>query len=99
MKPTMQITGNNQERFDRQTRFPLTDFNYHSVTLDGFNGRCASTGHPSFHTISRDYFKNEACQYFLAEAFVFSVIMLTAVVPMLNGARAVVGLMFGNGGV
>ncbi len=99
MKPTMQITGQNEERSDRQARFPLTDFNYHSVALDGFNGRCAKISRPAFHTLSRDYFQGEACQYFLAEAFVFSTIMLAVMIPMLNGARAVLAIIGTGAGV
>ena len=99
MKPNIQITGQNQERSDRQARFPLTDFNYHSIALDGFNGRCAKMRGPAFHTLSRDYFKGEACQYFLAETVIFSTIMLAVMIPMLNGARAVLAIIGTGAGV
>lgn len=96
----MQITGNHVEGSDHKARLPLTDYNYHSSTaLEGFSGPCAKTGEPAFYTLSRDYFKGEACNYFLAEAFVFTAIMLSIALPVLNGARAVFGLISAGSGI
>jgi hypothetical protein len=98
MKPTMQSIENPSGR--KQSRpFPLTDYNYHSVTLGSFSGPCAGTSEPSFHNISRDFFKTEDRQYFLAEAFVFTAFMVTAAVPLVNGAHAVLNLVRACGGV
>ena len=80
-------------------RFPMTDYNYHSTRLEGFSGPCARIESPAFHEISSEYFKGEACNYFLAEAAVFALILATAVLPLFNGAHAVVDLVRTIGGV
>ena len=97
MKPTMQNIDNGLSRAEGR-KFPVTDFNYHCVTLGGFNGRCVRTESPSFRSISRTYFDIEAQNHFLAEACIFASIMLTAVMPLLNGAHAVLNLIRVSGG-
>jgi hypothetical protein len=67
MKPTMQNIDNGRSRAEGR-KFPVTDFNYHTVTLGGFNGRCVRAEFPSFRSISRNYFDTEAQHHFLAEA-------------------------------
>jgi hypothetical protein len=69
-----------------ETKFPITDHNYQSVALDGCRGSCAHLAGPSFRSISRDYFKNEARQDFLGEALFFVAIVLTTAVPLASGA-------------
>lgn len=91
MKPTFQTTDDSMR--ERAHKFPITDFNYHSIALGQYRGRCAGMLSPSFHSLSRDYFKTEARQYSLAETVVFAAIMATAVLPILNGASAVVELI------
>src|SRR6266496_2366507 len=59
-------------------RFPLTDYNYHSVTISGYRGRCAKSAPPSFRNISRQYFQNEARRDFVCEAVVFAMLIITA---------------------
>ena len=90
MKPVFQ--NNDNETGKSARKFPITDFNYHSVVL-GYSGRCGRAVSPSFHTLSRDYFNTEAPRYFLAEAIVFSSIMAMAAFPILNGARAMFELV------
>jgi hypothetical protein len=97
MKPPFRTNDNETRQFPR--KFPITDFNYHSIALSGYRGSCVRTGNPSFHTLSRDYFKTEAQQYFLAEAIVFGAIMVTAALPIVNGIRAVVDLVRAGGGI
>jgi hypothetical protein len=97
MKPKFQTNDNETREFSR--KFPITDFNYHSVALHGNNGSCVRTKSPSFHTLSRDYFKTEAHQHFLAEAIVFGAIMAAAALPILNGIRAVIDLVHASGGI
>jgi hypothetical protein len=87
MKPTFQTNGARTRECAHKV--PITDFNYHSIVLSECSGRCAGVVTPSFHTLSRDYFKTEARQYSLAETVVFAAIMATAVLPILNGASAV----------
>jgi hypothetical protein len=97
MKPTFQTTDDSMR--ESAHKFPITDFNYHSVALGQYRGRCAGVVSPSFHTLSRDYFKTEARQYSLAETVVFAAIMATAVLPILNGASAVMDLVRAIGGI
>ena len=96
MKPTFQINDHRTREPGRT--FPITDFHYHSVALGNYSGRCAGAVRPSFHTLSRDYFNSEERHYFLAEATVFAVIMATAALPILNGARAMMELIRAIGG-
>ncbi len=95
----MQLIDNREGGRTSNRRFPVTDFNYQSIALDGQAGQCAKTESPSFHSISRDYFKGEAHQYFLAEAIVYGLIMLMAALPILNGAHAVADLVRVLGGI
>jgi hypothetical protein len=97
MKPTFQT--NDDKTREGARKFPITDCNYHSVALGCYRGHCAKTVSPSFHSLSRDYFKTEARQYFLAETIVFAAIMATAVLPIVNGAEAVIDLVRTIGGI
>jgi hypothetical protein len=97
MKPTFQT--NDDSMGECAHKFPITDFNYHSVALGECRGRCAEVVSPSFHSLSRDYFKTEARQYSLAETVVFGAIMATAILPILNGASAVMDLVRAIGGI
>lgn len=97
MKPTTPTIDRERSRTDRRA-FPVTDFNYHSVAPGRSSGRCARTTGLSFRHISREYFETEANHYFLAEAAVFAAIMLTAAVPLVNGAHAVLHLARACGG-
>ena len=98
MKPTMQ-TIDRESRRPNSPSFPVTDFNYHSTALGAYRGGCVRTGESSFHNISREYFDTEANHHFLVEAFVFAAIMLTALVPLVNGAHAVLNLVRACGGI
>jgi hypothetical protein len=84
MKPTPNKTSSGQN-------FPLVDYHFHSTALGGFSGPCIKESN-SFREISRDYFANEANLYFLREAAVFGTLILTAVVPIVSGAFAVIEL-------
>ena len=97
MKPTFQT--NDDSMRECAHKFPITDFNYHSIALGKYRGRCAGVVSPPFHSLSRDYFKTEARQYSLAETIVFAAIMATAVLPILNGASAVMDLVRAIGGI
>jgi hypothetical protein len=85
MKPTFSITRS-------EKRFPLIECNYHSVTLSGYRGRCVKPRVPSFRDISRPYFQNEARHDFFGEAILFSILVMTAAVPIVNGAYAIIQL-------
>jgi hypothetical protein len=84
MKPTS-ITNQNARKF------PLVDYHYQSATLGNFTGRCAKTS-KSLRDISRDYFDREANHEFLSDAAVFGALTVTAAVPIIAGASAVIEL-------
>jgi hypothetical protein len=52
---------------------------------------------PDFEDLSRDYFTREAHHDFASEAVVFSLLMMSTVLPLLNGASAVVELIRSTG--
>jgi hypothetical protein len=85
MKPISVSVGKNN-------RSPLIDCNYRPMTLDGYRGRCVTTRTPHFWNISGQYFQNEARHDFLVEAVCFAVIIITAAVPLVSAANAVVEL-------
>jgi hypothetical protein len=100
MKPIFQI--NHRYRSSAQAarmsrRSPKTDFDYQTATLDGIRGRPVEYCKPPFHAVSRDYFTREAHQDFAIESATFSLLMLTTVLPLFNGANAVVELIRSTG--
>jgi hypothetical protein len=85
MKPISVIVGKNN-------RSPSIDCNYRPMTLDGYRGRCVKTETPHFWNISGQYIQNEARHDFLAEAVCFAIVVITAAVPLVSAANAVVEL-------
>ena len=73
-------------------RFPLTDYNYQSMTITGYRGRCAKSVAPSFRNISRHYFQKEARHDFVSEAILFAVLIIISSVAVASGAQAAVQL-------
>jgi hypothetical protein len=73
-------------------RSPFTDYNYHSMPISGYRGRCAKSAPPSFRNISRQYFQSEVRRDFVAEAVVFAMLIVTATVAVVSGAQAAVQL-------
>jgi hypothetical protein len=86
MKPTIQLNTR------RVPRLPKTDYSY-QAPLASMGGRCFGSPKPSIRAISQDYFKNEAPHSFATEAALFGVIVLTAAVPLINSASALVHLV------
>jgi hypothetical protein len=84
MKPTP-ITNRNARQF------PIVDYHYHAATLGGSSGRCVERS-KSLRDISRDYFDAEANDEFVIEGAVFAALILTAVVPIVSAASAVLEL-------
>jgi hypothetical protein len=98
MKPTVQFNENNRCDFSaRQSRkrfaLPKTDCNFQAVSVANGSGRCFTTCRPSFRAISQEYFRNEAPRIFAGEAALFCVIVITAALPILNSAGALVHLV------
>jgi hypothetical protein len=87
MKPTIQL---NQRH---GLRMPKTDCNYQVASMPSRGGRSYGSRHASIRAVSHDYFKNEARSMFVTEAAFFSVIVITAAVPLINTALAMVHLV------
>ena len=68
----------------------MTDYNYHSIALEGFNTNCGHVSVLSLWDISRNYFKNEARYDFLGEAALFAVVILTTFLPLISNAHTLV---------
>src|SRR5438445_10302483 len=75
-------------------RFPITDCDYQAPPyIDRSGGHCANVPAPSFRSISRDYFRNEARYTFASEAALFALITMTAAVAMAIVAVAAIDLL------
>ena len=100
MKPIFQINhryGSSAHTARMSRVSPRTDFDYQAGTLDDIRGRPVEDCKPPFHALSRDYFAREAHHDFASEAVFFSLLMMTTVVPLLDGASAVVELIRSTG--
>lgn len=95
MKPTLRTLSSKAQTGSSsfngtQRDLPKTDYNYHNSNLADFGGRCGGSykGARSFREISQSYSNHEARHSFIAEAAFFALIIMTAAVPVLEGARA-----------
>ena len=86
MKPTIQLN----ERHG--LRMPKIEQSFQVASIPSRGGRSFGSRHASIRAISADYFKNEARSMFATEAAFFSVIVMTAAVPLIYTAMAVVHL-------
>ncbi len=68
---------------------PITDYNYHSVAFEESRTHHVRNPARSFWNITGDYFKSEARQDFLGEAALWAVFLLTAFLPLISNAHAV----------
>jgi hypothetical protein len=98
MKPTIQFNEKSHRDFgDREPRkgsaLPQIDYSFQAASVAKGGGRCFGSCRPSFRAISQDYFKNEARRSFVSEAALFSVIVMTSALPILNSASALVHLV------
>ena len=87
MKPTIQLNQRNSRRM------PKTDCNYQIGSMPSRGGRDFGSRRASIRAISHEYFKNEARSTFATEAAFFSVIVMTAAVPLIYSAMALVHLV------
>jgi hypothetical protein len=102
MKPTSHATSESGCFGAHQTeanKFPVTDFNYQSLTLDGFRGGCIHRCEPSFRRISEDYFKNEARRSFVTEAAFFALMVVISSWPIVQSVRAMGALVRAYAGI
>jgi hypothetical protein len=87
MKPTINLNKSHG------MRMPKIDCNYQVASMPSRGGRGNGSRHASIRAVSHDYFKNEARSMFATEAAVFGVIVMTAAVPLINTAMALVHLV------
>jgi hypothetical protein len=97
MKPTTQFNEKSRDFSDRESRrgsrVPQTDCSFQAASATNGGGRCFGSRRPSFRSISQDYFKNEAPHNFAGEAALFTVIVMTAAIPILNSVSALFHLV------
>jgi hypothetical protein len=98
MKPTIQFDEkSSRDPSDRESRkgsaSPKTDYGFHATSVMNGGGRCFGSRRPSFRSISQDYFKNEAPYSFSSEAALFTVIVMTAAVPIISSVNALFHLV------
>jgi len=99
MKPTFSTITNSLRRdsfelsVNKRPRAPLTDHNYHSVAIEEAGARYVRKCARSFWNITGDYFKNEARYDFWGEAALWAVLTITAFLPLISNARAVMEFM------
>jgi len=90
--PTLTSSGRG-ESFDggkcKSRRSPVTDYSYHSVAFEGSSTGYTRTRPRSFWNITGDYYKSEARQDFWGEASLWVVLALTAFLPLISHAHAV----------
>ncbi len=72
---------------------PQTDYQFQPDRRADFGGRCEGGSAPSFRGISQDYFRNEARGHFVSEASVFVLMLVTAAVPVIQGARGAMHIL------
>lgn len=86
MKPTIQMNEG------RGIHMPKTHYSYQTASMPSRGGRGNDSRRASIRAISCEYFKNEARSTFATEAAFFSVIVMTAAVPLINTLTAMVHL-------
>ncbi len=98
MKPTNHLIENNRRRDSHIVRRtgdgrPHTDYQFQPDRNAYFGGRCEGGPAPSFRGISQDYFNKEARGHFISEAAVFVLMLVTAAVPVIQGARGAMHIL------
>jgi len=98
MKPTSQFNqksrrDSSDRAFRQGSSVPLTDYNFQAPAVASVGGRRFGARPASIRSISQDYFQNEARQSFVREAVLFSIIVMTAAVPIINSGRELLHLV------
>jgi hypothetical protein len=87
MKPAI-LTNCNTSRMSL-----IANWNYHSATFESFRANCGRVSVRSFWNITGDYLKNEARHDLLGEAALFAVVVITAFLPLISNAHALMGFV------
>ena len=99
ISPNLRIETRNGCHEDAPKQFPVTDYAYQSLVLDGFRDRSVRTCEPSFRSISENYFNSEARQNFVSEAAFFVAIIATATWPIVQNVHAMMDFVRAISGV
>lgn len=94
MKPTLDIHNRRDSitpAMPTSRLLPKTGFQ--GTTLADLDGVSAGCCRSSLWAIGQDYFANEAPRHFAREAVLFFMMMMTAALPLLNAAIAVLELI------
>ncbi len=70
-------------------RFPITDYNFQTFSLDRYHGGSTGSSPASFLNISREYFQHEARRNFVVEVTFFVLIAAILAVTFITDARAI----------
>ena len=99
--PHIQSADRRNESNPRAARlggtFPQPEQNYQSSQLLGACGTPAKFHRPAFFEISNRYFADEAQRSFVVDAGVFATLIVTAMLPIVNGVQAVAVLIHSMG--
>ena len=99
MKPTYPISratrhsGEARPSANHHHNAPITDWSFQPSNPDIRGGGSASFPHPSFHTLSDEFFAVEAKKESRLEGAVFAVIVALAAWPMALAAQAAYALL------
>ncbi len=97
MKPAIHLIQTSRHGDSQLTRpgvrLPKTDYQFQPDRNADFADRCQGGPGPSFRGISQDYFNNEARSHFISEASVFVLMLVTAAVPVIQGARGAMHIL------
>jgi hypothetical protein len=89
MKPTPQISHS------RNSRFPVTDYNYQPIADAKISAHRSIAKLTGFHKLSSDYLGREIVRDFVVEFSMFTVIGLISAWPICSSIAAVARLLWG----
>jgi hypothetical protein len=97
MKPTVQFNEKSRRDLsDRESRkgslLPKTDYSFQAASVPNSGGHCFGSRRP-FRAMSQDYFRNEEPRSFAGEAALFVVIVMSAALPIISSASALLHLV------
>src|SRR5438874_6288418 len=90
MKPIPGGSDCERRRNFYRNRFPITDCNFQTFSIDRYYGGSTGSSPASFLNISREYFRHEARRNFVVEVKFFVVIAAILAVTFISDARAIV---------
>jgi hypothetical protein len=93
MKPIAPLHRDARGNDKSARRFPVTDYNYHSISHADLRDSYANARPPSFRSISSDYFSEEAWHDFLEDGALFLAMLGTCAIAISINAAATIDLL------